>query len=140
LAFDPDKPATAADFLTTLRDQLKQPAGDDAALVARLLLPLTLVHIENTDTFESGQVAGDLAALLPSCALVFSARLRGLGADAGWRDVGLVPFDIATALEQLRAELGRESPGQQSWPSLCVGHVRQFGGESPLCNLMEVKH
>jgi hypothetical protein len=24
--------------------------------------------------------------------------------------------------------------------SLCVGHVRQFGGESPLCNLMEVKH
>jgi len=24
--------------------------------------------------------------------------------------------------------------------SLCVGHVRQLGGESPLCNLMEVKH
>ena len=24
--------------------------------------------------------------------------------------------------------------------SLCVGHVRQFGGESPLCNLMDVKH
>jgi putative transposase len=24
--------------------------------------------------------------------------------------------------------------------SLCVGHVRQFGGASPLCNLMEVKH
>jgi hypothetical protein len=23
---------------------------------------------------------------------------------------------------------------------LCVGHVRQLGGESPLCNLMEVKH
>ena len=23
---------------------------------------------------------------------------------------------------------------------LCVGHVRQFGGESPLCDLMEVKH
>jgi len=23
---------------------------------------------------------------------------------------------------------------------MCVGHVRQFGGESPLCNLMEVKH
>jgi len=35
-------------------------------------------------------------------------------------------------------------PGQ-GWPQaarsvLCVGHVRQFGGESPLCNLMEVKH
>jgi hypothetical protein len=24
--------------------------------------------------------------------------------------------------------------------SLCVGHVRQLGGASPLCNLMEVKH
>jgi hypothetical protein len=23
---------------------------------------------------------------------------------------------------------------------LCAGHVRQSGGESPLCNLMEVKH
>ena len=23
---------------------------------------------------------------------------------------------------------------------LCAGHVRQPGGESPLCNLMEVKH
>ena len=23
---------------------------------------------------------------------------------------------------------------------LCVGHVRQLGGASPLCNLMEVKH
>ena len=23
---------------------------------------------------------------------------------------------------------------------LCVGHARQLGGESPLCNLMEVKH
>jgi hypothetical protein len=31
---------------------------------------------------------------------------------------------------------------RRRWPkaSLCVGHVRQFGGESPLCNLMEVKH
>jgi hypothetical protein len=24
--------------------------------------------------------------------------------------------------------------------SLCAGHVQQPGGESPLCNLMEVKH
>jgi hypothetical protein len=23
---------------------------------------------------------------------------------------------------------------------LCAGHARQPGGESPLCNLMEVKH
>jgi hypothetical protein len=39
--------------------------------------------------------------------------------------------------------------GGQGWPTghreaapsvLCAGHVRQPGGESPLCNLMEVKH
>lgn len=37
----------------------------------------------------------------------------------------------------------------QGWPKatakrrasvLCAGHVQQPGGESPLCNLMEVKH
>jgi hypothetical protein len=28
------------------------------------------------------------------------------------------------------------------WPTamLCAGHAWQSGGESPLCNLMEVKH
>jgi hypothetical protein len=103
LAFDPDKPATAADFLTTLRDRLKLPAGDDEALPARLLTPLTLVHIENADTFEAGRIAGDLAAPLPGCTLVISARLRGLGAAAGWPEVVVAPFDTATALEQLAA-------------------------------------
>ena len=105
LAFDPDKPAAAADLLSALRDRLKLPAGDDGALAARLLMPLTLVHLENADTIEAGQVAGDLAASLPGCALVISARLRGLGADAGWREVVVSPFDTATALDQLRAEL-----------------------------------
>ena len=95
----------------TLRDRLKLPAGDGEALAARLLMPLTLVHIENADTFEAGQIAGDLAASLPGCALVVSARLRGLGADAGWREVVVAPFDAATALEQLRAELGAEGAG-----------------------------
>ena len=32
------------------------------------------------------------------------------------------------------------APAQPARSVLCVGHVRQFGGESPLCNLMEVKH
>src|SRR3954454_11710660 len=37
---------------------------------------------------------------------------------------------------------GRERPRRQA-PArsvLCAGHVQQPGGESPLCNLMEVKH
>ena len=79
LALDPDKPVSAPNLLATLGDRLKLPVGDDEALAARLLMPLTLVHIENADTFEAGQVVGDLAASLPRCALVVSARLRGLG-------------------------------------------------------------
>ncbi len=118
LAFDPDKPATAVDLLSALRDRLKLPVGDDGALAARLLSPLTLVHLENADTIETGQIAGDLAISLPGCALVISARLRRLGTDAGWREVVLTTFDTATALEQLRAELGTESPGRESWPAL----------------------
>jgi len=38
---------------------------------------------------------------------------------------------------------GRElklAPAKPVLRILCVGHVRQLGGESPLCNLMEVKH
>jgi TIR domain len=118
LALDPDKPASAADLLATLRDRLKLPVGDEEALAARLVTPQTLVHIENADTFEAGKVVGDLAASLPGCAFVVSARLRGLGADAGWPEVVLSPFDKATALEQLRAELGPATPSQESWPVL----------------------
>jgi hypothetical protein len=32
------------------------------------------------------------------------------------------------------------APAEPAQSVLCVGHVRQLGGESPLCNLMEVKH
>ena len=120
LAFDPAEPASAPNLLAVLRDRLKLPVGDDEALAARLLMPLTLVHIENADTFEAGQILGDLAASLPGCALVVSARLRGLGADAGWREVVVAPFDSATALEQLQAELGPEALGQESWSALAA--------------------
>jgi hypothetical protein len=118
LALDPDKPASAADLLATLRDRLKLPAGDGIVLSARLLTPLTLLHIENADSFDAGRVVGELASELPGCALVVSARFRRLGVDAGWREVPLAPFDERTALEQLRAELGEDSPRQESWPAL----------------------
>jgi hypothetical protein len=38
---------------------------------------------------------------------------------------------------------GKDAEGDRRQPArsvLCVGHVRQFGDASPLCNLMEVKH
>jgi tetratricopeptide (TPR) repeat protein len=125
LASDPDKPATAVNLVSKLRDQLKLPVDDDGTLRARLLTPPTLVHLENVDTPEAGQVAGDLAASLSDCALVITARLRGLGADAGWREVAVSPFDAATALDQLRAELGDAAPDQERWPALAeaIGYL-----------------
>jgi hypothetical protein len=120
LAFEPDRPASAEDLLATVRDRLKLPVGDDEALAARLLAPLTLVHIENADTFEAGRVVGDVAAVLTGCALVVSARFRDLGFAAGWREVTLSPFEDTTALQQLLAELGPGAPGQKSWPALAA--------------------
>ena len=153
LAFDPDKPASAEDLLAILHDRLKLPAGGDDALVARLVMPLTLVHLENADAFDTGGVAGDLAALLPGCALVISARLRRLGAGAGWPEVVLSPFDTATALEQLRGELGAESPGQESWPvlaealgclplalHLAAGHLREDHRAEAFLRRLRVKN
>jgi tetratricopeptide (TPR) repeat protein len=137
LALDPDKPASAANLLSTLRDRLKLPAGDGAALAAQLLTPLTLLHIENVDSFDTGRVVGELAEELRGCALVVSARFRRLGTDVGWRQVPLVPFNERMALEQLHAELGEDAGRQETWPAfvaalgflplalhLAAGHLR----------------
>ena len=120
LALDPDNPASAAELLAILRDRLKLPAGNDAELALRLATPLTLIHIENADNFSAGRVVGDVAAVLPGCALVVSARLRDLGFSAGWAQLPLDPFDEAIALQQFQAELGAEAPGQPSWPALAA--------------------
>src|SRR5262249_25021916 len=79
LALDPENPGNAAELLATLRDRLKLPAGAAEVLAARLVTPLTLLHIENADTFAAGGVVGEAAASLPQCALVVSARFRDLG-------------------------------------------------------------
>ena len=63
LALDPDKPTSPEDLLAILRDRLKLPLGDDEALVARLVTPLTLIHVENADDFGASRVVGDLAAV-----------------------------------------------------------------------------
>jgi tetratricopeptide (TPR) repeat protein len=115
LPLDPHNPGTTDDLAGMLGDRLKLAARDET-LVARLLTPLTLVHVENADTRDAGRVVGDLAAALPACALVVTARDRGLGSAAGWRQIQLAPFDEATALAQLEAELGR--PRQESWSAL----------------------
>jgi transposase len=45
---------------------------------------------------------------------------------------------IARRAGRVKAAAARRAVARSA--RLCVGHVRQFGGESPLCNLMEVKH
>ena len=54
----------------------------------------------------------------------------------------LLAVDLLVAIEGRAISLVKTVSRRRRWPkaSLCVGHVRQLGGESPLCNLMEVKH
>jgi IS30 family transposase len=62
---------------------------------------------------------------------------QGLTIAQTARALGLHPQTVATWVARSRFE-PRRSRARSS--VLCVGHVRQLGGESPLCNLMEVKH
>ncbi len=123
LPLDPENPGAAAELLAVLRDRLKLPAA--ASPADRLLTPLTLIQIENADTREAGRVVGEVAASLPGCALVISARFQGLGLAAGWPQAPLLPFDAATSLQQLDAELGPDAPDRASWPALAaaLGHL-----------------
>jgi len=53
------------------------------------------------------------------------------------RGVGLIANTTATARRCSRPE---PPTAVARSASLCAGHAQQSGGESPLCNLMEVKH
>ena len=123
LALDPANPGAAADLLAALRDRLKLPAT--ASPADRLQMPLTLLRIENADTRAAGRVVGEVAASLPRCALVIGARFQGLGLAAGWPQAPLLPFEAATSLQQLDAELGPDAPDRASWPALAeaLGHL-----------------
>jgi hypothetical protein len=120
VSLDPDKLVVAADLAANLAERLKLPAGSDA-LAATLTAVPGLVHIENADTREAGRVvAAALAAMLPGCAVVVSARYRALGTGAGWNRVELLPFDEAGALAQLAAEPGMEAIDRGEWPALAA--------------------
>lgn len=118
LPLDPDNVVALADLLATLRDRLSLPASNHTILAARLVTPLTLIHVENADTSEAGRLAGEFGTILPGCALVISGRYKGLGAAAGWGQVELEPFDETTSLQQMEAELN--SPRRESWPHLAA--------------------
>ena len=55
---------------------------------------------------------------------------------------------VNDGVEPIKSPPGTDRDGSRPKPpkavahrdSLCAGHVQQSGGESPLCNLMEVKH
>ena len=141
LSLDPQSLSDVATLLAEIADRLKLTGTD--AVLARLMDPLTLLHVDSIDTPETGRLATQLAAALPQAALVFSARLRGLGTAGGWGQVPLIPFGEDDALAQLRAEVGKEAPHQQDWPELvavlgslplalhlAAGYLAE-GGETP---------
>ncbi len=123
VALDPEKLVTADDLLATTAERLKLPAADLGALQARLLAPLTLLHVENIDTLEAGKLIGGVVNRLAGCALVASARLRTLGVGGGWGRVEVEPLDEAPALDQLAQELGADAPARESLLAL----VRALG-------------
>ena len=111
LSLDPEKLVSAAELIAQLADRLKLPVGDAEALRNRLLAAPSLVHIENADTPEAGprrRRAGGQPARMRGRD---QRALRGLGVSAGWGQVELKPFDEATALRQLAAELGDRCAG-----------------------------
>src|SRR5262245_65798718 len=70
---------------------------------------------------------GTISLLLPHRPALHSAQIPNKGTNGSL-------FGRAERSSPTAAQRCAEGAG------LCVGHVRQFGGESPLCNLMEVKH
>ena len=79
-----------------------------------------------------GGIAPERRVFLDDSA-VLTAMARPYGrSPRGQRAPAKVPFGHWKRLSVLSA-LGIEGV-------LCAGHVRQSGGEGPLCNLMEVKH
>ncbi|QLH38873.1 MAG: TIR and AAA domain-containing protein [Defluviicoccus sp.] len=59
LSLDPQNLPEVAELLAQIADRLKLPGGGDASTVlARLMDPLTLLHVENVDTPEAGRLTG----------------------------------------------------------------------------------
>ena len=48
--------------------------------------------------------------------------------------------DVHRATRAAAVKDGRRPSPEAARSVLCAGHAQQPGGESPLCNLMEVKH
>lgn len=109
LVLGPADLRTADELIAALGQQLDPPfQGADVLvrLVYRLQHPRTLVHIENVDTQETAVEVAKVVRQLQHCCIVLSGRIANLGAGTGWLQIPLAAFDAATALLQLRQELG----------------------------------
>ena len=108
---DEGRPAAqlAAALFGRLADRFHVPldAADAADRVRdRLLHPVALLHIENVDTRAAAESAVSLVARLRGCPIVITGRYQELGRTApGWTCIQVAPFDEATAMEQLEAEI-----------------------------------
>lgn len=109
LVLGPADLRTADELIAALGQQLDPPfQGADVLvrLLYRLQHPRTLVHIENVDTQETAVEVAKVVRQLQRCCIVLSGRIAGFGAGTGWQQIPLATFDAATALKQLRQELG----------------------------------
>ncbi|MCC8999499.1 MAG: tetratricopeptide repeat protein [Candidatus Contendobacter sp.] len=111
LALDPRQPVDVETLLGRLRDLLQLPAGVD--LCPRLQLPLTLVHIENADSWKTAGTVAQAVSHLADCPVAVSGRFQGLGESAGWSQVQLQPLAEKAALDQLGQELGKSATARE---------------------------
>jgi transposase len=100
-----------------------------------------------TNNRRPGKVA--LTAVMRKLLITANAVARDRQSWRGARETAPPPSAVGTECrphgEPLARRAGRVKAAAALGAvarsaSLCVGHVRQLGGESPLCNLMEVKH
>jgi predicted MPP superfamily phosphohydrolase len=114
LVLDPRQPLEAETLLGRLRDLLQLPAstGGDAMLCARLRQPLTLMHIENADSWETARAVAQAVQRLADCPMAVSGRFQHLGESANWSRIPLRPFEEDAALDQLRQELEKAATAQ----------------------------
>lgn len=107
LSLNPDESRSADELREILADLLGLPmgkAGDWREIQKRLLIPLSLLHIENADSQGSGEVAARIVGHLRGCRIIVTGRFQGLGRSVNWVRRLIAPFEESTAIAQLERE------------------------------------
>ncbi len=111
LALDAEAPKPLAMVEEQLAEKLGLSlarTGMEERIRERLLRPFTLLLVENLDSEQAVEVGAKLAQKLVGCPVVLTGRLRGWGANKGWKIVEVPLFTEGQALALLEVEWPRQ--------------------------------